>query len=71
MYKPEDFVDIVAMVSFEDISPVPAVGFTVTENGKTVFFVKLNRAYVDWDRIKAWRYLKDIWPDYLDQEESQ
>lgn len=70
MNKPTDYTDIVAMVSFEDIPAMPAVGFTVTENDKTVFFVKICRIYVDWGRITAWRYLHDLWPNYMFREEE-
>lgn len=65
MEKPKDFRDIIALISFEDIPPIPAIGFTTTENDKTVFFVKLGRMYVDWDRITHWKYLDDAWPEYM------
>lgn len=71
MDKPKDFADIVALIGFEDVGPIPAIGYTVTQGAKTVFFVKLNRSYVDWDRVVAWKYLIDLWPDYLTQEEDK
>ena len=63
--RPQDYLDIVALVSFEDVPPMAAVGFTVTENDQTVFFVKIARMHVAWDRILDWRYLSDVWPEHL------
>lgn len=62
---PKNFQDIVAMISFEDIGPVPACGYAVTaDDGSTLFYTKIPRGFVTWDRILSWRYLNDIWPDY-------
>lgn len=68
--KPKDYVDIIALISFEDVPPMAAVGYTITENGHTVFFVKIARMHVDWDRIVAWRYLSDVWPEHLFYQEE-
>lgn len=65
MEKPKDYRDIIALISFEDFPPIPAVGFVATENDHTVFFIKIDRMHVDWDRILAWKYLDDAWPEYM------
>lgn len=65
--KPEPFRDIVVLVSFEDVAPVPAAGYMAiaSDTDRTIFMDKLTHQYVDWDRIVAWRYLDDIWPGYI------
>ena len=63
--KPIDYADIVALITFTDVPPIPTVGFTVTEDGTTLFFVKISREIIAWERIVAWRYLSDIWPEHL------
>ena len=64
--KPEPFRDIIALISFNDVPPIPAVGYLVTASAtdKVVFMTRLERQYVDWGRIVAWRYMDDAWPGY-------
>lgn len=65
---PDNFRDIVAMILFEDVGPEPACGYAVTaDDGGTLFYTKVPRGYVAWERILSWRYLDDLWPDYLTQ----
>ena len=64
--KPEPYRDIVVLVHYDDVPPVPAAGYMVTasDTDRTIFMSKLGRQWVDWDRIVAWQYLDDIWPGY-------
>jgi hypothetical protein len=62
---PINFQDIVALISFEDVGPIPACGYAVTaEDGTINFYTKLPHGYVPWDRVLSWKYLADIWPSY-------
>lgn len=64
---PYPFVDILAFIHYDDVGPMPAVGFYINDEDDKSFMIKITSQCIPWDRVVAWKYLDEVWPHYIQE----
>ena len=66
MKIPEKYRNIIALLKFDDVPPIAAVGFVAetTDTKEPYFHIPLDRAGYDISLIVKWDYLDEVAPEY-------